>query len=210
MIGPLQYSRLISAMAFYEKLGFRAVEAPWAVSKEAMDITRPEWAGPTTMSYSAGGQELFPVASAEQSFLQMQMNHTDAGLPPMEGGYVALTPCFRNEPVVDELHKPWFMKVELIIFHTKPTDFMNYLSDLDTVVYLARQFFTDVAKMDVRAIPNPLPDPIGFPESARDIVSANRQIELGSYGIRQHPRIGTWIYGTGCAEPRLTFAIEND
>jgi len=32
--------------------------------------------------------------------------------------------------------------------------------------------------------------------------------ELGSYGIRKHMNM-SWIYGTGCAEPRLSFTVKN-
>jgi hypothetical protein len=28
--------------------------------------------------------------------------------------------------------------------------------------------------------------------------------ELGSYGIRKYKNLFQWVYGTGCAEPRLS------
>lgn len=197
MVGPQQYQRLITAMRFYEKRGYRPLDVPWAVSKEAMDITRPAWAGPTTMMYDAGGKTICPVASAEQSFLQMQMDATDRG-ERMEGSYVAVTPCFRNEPVIDNLHKPYFIKVELIDWGK--TD----LIALDAMIRTAQEFFG--FWIDTYTIPNADPDPIG--SAAIDIVGKHSKIELGSYGLRQHPRVGNWLYGTGAAEPRLTHVIE--
>jgi len=31
-----------------------------------------------------------------------------------------------------------------------------------------------------------------------------KNYELGSYGIRKHKNLFHWVYGTGCAEPRLS------
>jgi len=132
-------------MFFYERAGYHPLDVPWCVSDEAMNITRPVWAGTVNAAYIAGGKQQCPVASAEQSFLQLQLDSLAASGSLNTGTYVAITPCFRNEPVIDELHQPYFMN-----------------------------------------------------------------IELGSYGIRKHPKVGTWVYGTGCAEPRLSYAIEQD
>jgi hypothetical protein len=201
MCGAEEYRHLIDAIRYYEKAGgYKYVDAPWAVSKEAMDITRPAWAGPVTMSYLAGGVELCPVASAEQSFLQMQMDADKT----IRGKYVAMTPCFRNEPTVDALHQPYFMKVELIQW-VEPDQYFRVRADLDNMLGLASDFFEN--HIDIDIVTNTDPDPIGLYESARDIVSLRTRVELGSYGIRSHPAVGMWIYGTGCAEPRFTHVI---
>jgi hypothetical protein len=47
----------------------------------------------------------------------------------------------------------------------------------------------------------------GAGEPAFDIVSRRGRIEIGSYGIRRDDKVGKWVYGTGCAEPRLSYAI---
>lgn len=194
IVGPEQYKRLIEAMAFYEKWGFKALDVPWAVSKEALDITRPPQAGPETLMYHAGGMELCPVASAEQSFLQMQI---DSGRT-MKGSYVAITPCFRNEWVLDALHQPYFMKVELISWDRTEQ------KDLDNMLSIAGEFFEKFVETD--EIENHDPDPLARVQ-AIDIVTKESGIELGSYGIREHPKVGRWLYGTGCAEPRLSYGI---
>jgi hypothetical protein len=200
-VGTEQYRRLIDAMAFYEAAGFKPVDVPWAVSRYAMDITRPLWAGPVTMVYTAGGLELCPVASAEQSFLQMQLDAKKVGWA-MEGRLLAITPCFRNEPKLDDLHQPYFMKVELIQWVTPENEFRKR-ADLDNMIATASKFFEK--HLDIDIVENHDPDPIG--QVAYDIVSLRGRIELGSYGIRKHESVGEWIYGTGCAEPRLSFAI---
>lgn len=197
IVGPEQYRRLIEAMAFYEKCGFRAIDVPWAVSRAALDITRPIQAGPETLLYHAGGIELCPVASAEQSFLQMQMDARTIG-HHMTGSYVAITPCFRNEHVVDALHQPYFMKVELISWDHADEDGMSRM------LSLAGAFFERYLGWET--VKNNEFDPIGVGQ-AIDIVAKESGIELGSYGIREHPAVGRWLYGTGCAEPRLSYAI---
>ena len=48
-------------------------------------------------------------------------------------------------------------------------------------------------------------------EQGYDIVEKGTRFELGSYGIRDKAFVGKrlrWIYGTGCAEPRLSLAIQ--
>jgi hypothetical protein len=197
MIGPLQYAHLLTAMRFYEKKGFQPLEVPWAVSKEAMNITRPAWAGPLTLAYQAGGVEYCPVASAEQSFLQMQMDAIARG-ERMRGEYVAITPCFRNEPLIDDLHQPYFMKVELISWARTDE------AALHMMVNMAQDCFHPYS--DTSAILATDPDPIGV-GMAIDIVGLRSRIELGSYGLREHPLVGRWLYGTGMAEPRLSRVI---
>ena len=202
LVGAPQYRRLVEALMHYEHAGFKAIDVPWAVSKEAMDITRPAWAGPRTLSYEAGGVEICPVASAEQSFLQLQLDAVASG-NRVVGDYVTMTPCFRNEPVLDDLHQPYFMKVELISWDSPDREARNVLDDM---LLFATDFFDRFVETVV--IENEDPDPIG--DIAYDIVTYNGHIELGSYGIRNHPKVGRWIYGTGCAEPRLSYAIEID
>lgn len=204
-VGAGQYRRLLHALEFYSLAGFTPIDVPWAVSRHAMDITRPPWAGPATMAYTAGGEELCPVASAEQSFLQMQLDARASG-KEIEGKFVAITPCFRNEPKLDSLHRPYFMKVELIQWVT-PGNESRKRTDLAYMIGLALRFFGFYLKADF--IENRDPDPIGLPD-AYDIVSLAGRIELGSYGIRKHESVGEWIYGTGAAEPRLSFAIEKE
>src|SRR5271157_3330889 len=110
LVGPAQYQRLLAAIEYYEKCGFKYVNVPWAVSKEAILMTRPPHVVGDPLHYIAGGIELYPVASAEQSFLQMQLDATDR----ISGSFCTITPCFRNEDRLDDLHQPYFEKVELI------------------------------------------------------------------------------------------------
>lgn len=45
-------------------------------------------------------------------------------------------------------------------------------------------------------------------ELSFDICEVRTNIELGSYGIRHHDILGSWVYGTGLAEPRLSYVLK--
>ncbi len=170
----IDYTKLEMAIDFYRWKGYKQVEVPWIISDTAMYITAPS---KESVVHSDCGSL---VASAEQSFLEMVIRKN---ITP--GKYVACTPCFRKELIIDELHQNYFMKVELFV-----NDVVDE-SQLLKVVHHAYDFFNtqidpDIVKTD-----------IGY-----DIVA--KGIELGSYGIRDHHLTGPWIYGTGCAEPRLS------
>lgn len=207
----------LEAREYYENYhGYRFVDAPWCVGREAILMTRPPVITGEPFSYVAGGETLYPVASAEQSFLQMQMDATAAG-KPIIGSYQALTPCFRNEATLDDLHQPYFMKLELIRW-IGPQESQE--TALLRMIAVARNFFDYMFEdvhpgrhMNLEVVVNEElanHDPIGVGGLAFDIQTAHGGIEIGSYGIREHEKVGRWIYGTGLAEPRYTFACETE
>lgn len=208
-IGPTQYKALFAAMDYYASCGYKYVDVPWVVSEKAVLLTRPPHIKTPVWGYNVDykdydpdlgllkrkGKFLCPVASAEQSFLQMKLDD-----PKFGGKLMAMTPCFRNEPVLDELHQPCFMKLELINWDATGEE------DLHKMIADARLWFESQLFVDV--IPNIDPDPIGL--KAYDIVTSKTGIELGSYGIRTHKKVGRWLYGTGHAEPRYSIAMEKE
>jgi hypothetical protein len=207
-VGTLQYARLLDAREYFEKYGYQFVDAPWTVSREAVLLTRPPWVQGEPFSYAAGGVFQFPVASAEQSFIQMQMDARAAG-EPITGSYCALTPCFRNEAILNDLHQPYFMKLELITWDGTE-------ADMSRMIQLARIWFESEHPGDrpgddlmLSIVPNNDEDLLGVTQ-AYDINTALTGIELGSYGIREHAKVGRWVYGTGLAEPRYTVALEKE
>src|SRR5690606_9218117 len=107
-----------------------------------------------------------------------------------DGKYCAITPCFRVEAVESEITRPYFMKVELIHI-TKES--LN--ENLTKMINDARSFFN--CYVNVRL------EKTSESKTSYDINHEKTGIELGSYGIREYNDIGTWIFGTGCAEPRL-------
>lgn len=184
-ITPAGWRRLSEAIDFYVGRGYTYIEVPWIVSPNATGATIPEGEGRKATSL-ADGRHL--VGSAEQGFVQMMM---DGKLPA--GKYVTLTPCFRDEPEITALHRPHFMKVELIYI---PADGDQlYHLDEDAITQDARDFFVrcglGVWRHD---------DSQGIDLMCYRLAPS---MELGSYGIRTHGSF-RWVYGTGCAEPRTS------
>ncbi|RLD76804.1 MAG: hypothetical protein DRJ15_14725 [Bacteroidetes bacterium] len=122
------------------------------------------------------------VASAEQSFIAMMQ---DGNLPP--GRYVTCSPCFRDEEL-DEHHHYWFEKVELIDNRTDPS--------YQEMLGAAMGFFGRYTHIR--------PETVSQEGKGIDILING--VEVGSYGIREYQGM-RWVYGTGCAEPRLSQAL---
>lgn len=168
---------------------YTTIEVPWWVDKDVVLHTAPEGSTLFEMPYNG----LYMVASAEQSFLQLLKNGA-----LNFGRYQAITPCFRDD-IPDWLHHIYFMKNELISIN--PT---NVNSDLNDMIDHASSFFSKILVDDaVHVIET---------EDSRSIISfdivTDDIIELGSYGIRTYgPH--TYVYGTGCAEPRLSTLLKS-
>lgn len=199
-VGPIQYNRLLKAVTFYQERGYGYRDVPWAVKTRAMAVTKPAHLPMDEVPHYKGG---YIVASAEQSFIELQQDQIDRLSEGCrdQGRFTTITPCFRNEKLYTDLHRPYFMKVELIDWgHTSSA----YLHEM---VGLAEKFFSEYLTIDI--VENNEPDPL-FNGPAFDIVSRRGRIELGSYGIRKHDSTGPWIYGTGLAEPRLSYALNKE
>lgn len=173
IISMIDYSILAESVIFYENRGYDQIEVPWIVPRAFDDITRPGKKSPILV-----GEDSSLVGSAEQSFIYLLSRGI---LKP--GQYQAITPCFRDD-VEDLLHLKQFMKNELI-----KTDKVNN-DQLTSMVTMALDFVHAYNK-EASIIET---------ESGFDIVLGD--IELGSYGIREHYNL-KWIYGTGCALPRM-------
>jgi seryl-tRNA synthetase len=188
----INYALLANAMAYfsaqYTNCGFARIEVPWSVKAKALRITAPP--GVDWYRHQDGK---YLVASGEQSFLQLML---DKALPP--GRYCCLTPCFRGDEE-DLLHKHYFMKVELI--NTLKPD----ATAVQEMIAAAKWFFEHSVKISCRVV-DTVPeewDEVNVGKTF-DIVDTKHEIELGSYGIREHSSVGRWAYGTGIAEPRAS------
>ena len=168
----IDYQAIASSIEFYQACGFQYIEVPWMVGKPAYYETKPE--GVREFSTLDG----FLVASGEQSFMQML---SDGSLS--KGAFVCCTPCFRDE-IEDEIHKRFFLKVELISVDCR--DYKRLLVAAET------NFIRLGAK----------------PEVVHTTVGEDlflNGVEVGSYGIRESS-FGVFSYGTGIAEPRFSDA----
>ena len=175
----INYKLLNDAISFYTSEGYNRIETPWTTSEYINNITAPK--GVTQFQFKHNDKCL--VASGEQSFLYLYLK----GFLP-KGKYQTTTPCFRME-TFDLTHTKYFIKNELII-----TDMVNKI-ELKGVIDDAYNFYSNYLK-DLTVAETD----IGY-----DIICEG--IELGSYGIRSCEFL-EWIYGTGCAEPRLSTVIK--
>lgn len=178
----IDYSIIDKSIGYYEGCDFRRIEAPWTVSPAVNNITKPDSAQDYVIQHT--GKCL--VGSGEQSFLYLYLKDF---LP--KGKFQTITPCFRDE-LFDWTHSKYFIKNELIDT-LRVTD-----ESLLQMVEQARRFFGKYfKKKDLRV-------------TTTSKVSMDIEVnvdgvwyELGSYGIRSCEFL-EWIYGTACAEPRLS------
>lgn len=179
----INYQLLVDAENYYADYDFKRVEVPWSVPRPFVSITAP--ANATLFPHG----DKYLVASGEQSFLSMKLD---------PGRYMCITPCFRDD-TDDGLHKPYFVKLELF------DNFNPELNNLLDILDMCHNFFAHY--LPCKTLKIDPEDPLSKAASTYDIVSLSG-IELGSYGIRDHPKLGSWIYATGCAEPRLSKVLE--
>lgn len=167
-------------------LWFKDKMVPALVDPDVMKHTCPAGVHDDRL-YGAGTDTV--VASAEQSFLQLEK---DGQLEP--GNWMALTPCYRDEPVMDETHLPVFLKLELM----KLTDDTNFYTRSEAlwVATKMQKFFMEFYAM---------PTTILETEDGWDVMYED--LELGSFGVRRTMRGKSYIYGTGLAEPRASIAL---
>lgn len=195
----MNYGRIADAVEFYKERGYVYVEdAPWSVGRDAYYATRPDGSTnihvfegrPGTVSFpSQGTDNQYLVASGEQSFLQMMVDGQELKRA------ICVTPCWRVERYND-WHRPFFMKAELINAHDVDEGHLVHM------IGDAKEFFERYVEA-VRIVQ--------VTDLSYDIVEKDSRRELGPYGIRMvtiDSKIHRWIYGTACAEPRLSTVME--
>jgi hypothetical protein len=172
---PIDYGLFGRAFDYYQDLGYTYVEVPYCVPLDIIRLTLPPQYIPDEV-LGLG----FLVGSAEQSLLSLD-------LP--DGSYMAVSPCFRPEPVLNERYQRHFMKVEL--FQLGPVE-MNPMAMLKD----ARTFMSDHVRDDVDV------DIVGTDQGWDIEING---IEVGSYGFREAGG-RKWACGTGLALPRFDVA----
>lgn len=183
----IDYTLLAAALEHYKWLGYSPLDVPWFVSVESIEVTRP----PESRLFETFAGCL--VASGEQSFIEMM----EQGTLPL-GKSVCITPCFRDESELDEVRQQYFMKVELIDYMPEDLEVAKSQMEMHALGFLSR--YVEVGLERIFQERDGKAEYIGT-----DIMSNG--LELGSYGCREYKN-HKWVYGTGCAEPRLSYAIK--
>lgn len=176
----INYARLDRSIKYFEKEGIPRIELPWTVTKSVSEITKPE----CKSEWEIFGKNKVLVASGEQGFLYLYLK----GFLP-KGRYQGITPCFRDDEI-DLTHTKYFIKNEIII-----TDDVSEKSLL---------WLIDICKLFFEKELNKVVDIVKTDEGYDLEVDG---IEIGSYGIRKCDYL-EWIYGTACAEPRMSVVYE--
>lgn len=192
----IDYSLIADSIDFYKKKGYVRVESPWAVTPAVSEITKPTGL-PMEWGLNHNGKVL--VASGEQSFLYLYLKEF---LP--HGNFQTVTPCFRSD-AFDQTHTKYFIKNELI-----ETGLVNSTS-VHLMVEKAMDFFAQHLPRNILKAKEVEPRHTSDMRElcGIDIVADidGKEIELGSYGLRECSFL-RWVYGTGCAEPRLSHVIQ--
>jgi seryl-tRNA synthetase len=170
------------AIQFYRICGYKGLSVPMIVNKDSLDVTKPNW---VENVYHDKYLDKCYVASAEQSFIQMEKD----GTLPKEGFYYALTPCIRDERSYDDLTYHIFLKLELIFIGG---------DQIEQIIHDVGVFFKTI-KLNPQRV---------MTDIGEDIYCNG--IELGSYGIRKMPNGLLYTYGTGISEPRTSIALSRN
>lgn len=173
---------IAQAIDYYGRFA-QMLEVPYLVDADILAYTLPENKEDCPLGHPNGK---YYVASAEQSFLQMEKDGFEfaAGNP-----YMALTPCYRTEENLDDTHFNIFLKLELIEFYPDAT--------IEEYANAMRCFFSAYYGVKTYLVPTN----IGVD------VEDEYGLELGSFGMRESPKGHPYIYATGIAEPRASLAI---
>lgn len=148
------------------------------------------------VGFEVVGKQKTLVGSAEQGFLSLAIK---GFITP--GKYQAITPCFRDESF-DSTHTKYFMKNELFILldNNLTLSAGDVQAKVRHVLSDAMSFFESEVSIPVTSVVT------NFSDTSYSVDLEINGIEVGSYGVRSAGHL-TWIYGSGCAEPRMTIAM---
>lgn len=172
---------IYQAMTFYKERGYSLISAPYVVDKDIVSYTLPQ--GRKSLPHASYGDY---VGSAEQSIYQLIKDNGRKALPKK---CLMITPCQRDEPILDETHLEIFLKIELISLdlgfsHKNIRDDVLDLYeslDIENVTYVKQD---DGISYDINI----------------------NSTEIGSYGYRWFDGVLV-SYGTGLALPRFEYAV---
>lgn len=184
----INYQNIQDSIEYFQMNGYKRIETPWTVTDAVSALTKPK----DREDWKISNKNKVLVASAEQGFLYMALKGFLA-----EGKFQSVSPCFRDE-AFDLTHTKYFIKNELIITEK------SYVFDValekmvdDAMDFFGRKLVTQKEWEEGKLLIKKKTGDYSY-----DI--EYKGIELGSYGIRE-TEILTYVYGTACAEPRLSY-----
>lgn len=192
----IDYHLISHAITSFTEKGYQYIDTPWFVNQEILDVTLPNDRQGFYLGHpTKNTRELNLVGSAEQGFLQLMLEKQINC-----GKFCSAGPCFRDEPIIDELHQLNFFKLELINI-VSANHLLNDFN-IKEMMFHAKETYIEIFKLSSKYI-NELQSI--ETDHGYDLILKN--IEIGSYGIRKYSNF-CWIYGTGLALPRAQIALK--
>ena len=189
----IDYNLLNKSLKYFSKKGFKQIEVPWRVSREAIE-------GTFNSDNSFTTENKFLIGSAEQGFLELYLQNKLTSNQLM-----SVSPCFRNE-LEDYLHQQEFIKLELICFVDKLTDLdFRFNDEYSNIKGLVINFI--IKKLKIKASDIFISRVLDSRSFYSEDILING-IEYGSYGIREFQN-KYYIYGTGIALPRASKILKS-
>ena len=168
---------------------YEEIELPWVIPERFTTATRP--ADRVELTLPHGNL----IASGEQSFLMLMSERA----LPTASGYIGWSPCFRAEPVLDELHQLTFTKAELFI---PVPSYQVGLDELPELLTRQRSLFQRLSVTLGERSPH-----LTLERLSEDQIDwLLNGIEIGSYGVRAFEDFW-YLYGTALALPRFRQAL---
>lgn len=192
----IDYNLLNKSLKYFSKKGFKQIEVPWRVSREAIE-------GTFKSSESFKSDDKLLIGSAEQGFLELYLQNKLTSNQLM-----SVSPCFRNE-TEDYLHQQEFMKLELIYFINAKIDDIDIMFNSFIVFNLVKNFVLSfiIKKLKIKITDITTAETNDSNSIYSEDILING-IEYGSYGIRQF-QDKYYIYGTGIALPRASKILKS-
>ncbi|MBC7982037.1 hypothetical protein H7X65_03090 [Candidatus Parcubacteria bacterium] len=181
MTPRIDYQKIVDAVDYYTRLGYIETEVPWILPFKAYNATAINY-----VCRQFATLDGYLNASGEQGFIHL-----------LQQGRVldqnfCITPCFRDEPILDGIHQTYFLKLELFVRDATEENLQKVIRD-------AKKFFDRNVETAV----------VQTGENMYDIIDVKNKIEIGSYGIRKIKDF-EFIYGTGLALPRFDYIINKN
>lgn len=173
-------ANIYKALTLYLNKGYEMVDIPYVVEEEVSLSTIRTTKEVNDLYY----KDKVYVASAEQSFKQL---YKDTQVLEQGCKYMALSPCYRTEPLIDETHYNLFLKLELIYIG----------EDLECLVEDAYNVLNEFVQV------HKVPTSMGMDLYCGDI-------EIGSYGLAKFDDGQTYTYATGYTDPRMSICIAKE
>jgi hypothetical protein len=183
-------ARIARCLHYWDTQGYRFVSLPWLTPARYTDATKPAAIVGADVATAHGNL----VASGEQSFLML----CEQGLLPAGDRFIGWTPCFRQEPVFDSRHHFYFMKAELFLRVPNRAAGREALA----VMVAGAEHWMQQEVRNSGVTSRLWREDLGPDQT--DLLLGT--LELGSYGVREFAG-QYYVYGTACAEPRLSEAI---